>query len=96
MWCVAPLEMDEGNSLWQVYNRPTGCSAERPHRRPFYAMEENSLSASGLISTPILVLHCLFIYRSYRKARFKASVYSRSLAGAVGPNPAGGIDVYSL
>ena len=32
MWCVAPLEMIEGNSLGQGYNRPTGCSAEKaPH-----------------------------------------------------------------
>ena len=34
MWCVAPLEMNEGNYLGggQGYNRPTGCSAERvPH-----------------------------------------------------------------
>ena len=32
MWCVAPLEMNEGNSLGQGYNRPTGCSAEKaPH-----------------------------------------------------------------
>jgi len=32
MWCVAPLEMNEGNSLGQGYNRPTGCSAEMaPH-----------------------------------------------------------------
>jgi len=29
---VAPLEMNEGNSLGQGYNRPTGCSAEKaPH-----------------------------------------------------------------
>ena len=32
MWCVAPLEMNEGNSLGQGYNGPTGCSAEKaPH-----------------------------------------------------------------
>jgi len=32
MWCVAPLVMNEGNSLEQGYNRPTGCSAEMtPH-----------------------------------------------------------------
>jgi hypothetical protein len=32
MWCVAPLDMNEGNSLGQGYNRPTGCSAEKaPH-----------------------------------------------------------------
>ena len=32
MWCVAPLEMNEGNSMGQGYNRPTGCSAEKaPH-----------------------------------------------------------------
>ena len=32
MWCVAPLVMNEGNSLGQGYNRPTGCSAEKaPH-----------------------------------------------------------------
>ena len=36
MWYVAPLEMNEGNSLGQGYNRPTGCSAERPHTRLFY------------------------------------------------------------
>ena len=31
-WCVAPLEMNEGNSLGRGYNRPTGCSAEKaPH-----------------------------------------------------------------
>ena len=34
--CVAPLEMNEGNSLGQGYNRPTGCSAERPHTGLFY------------------------------------------------------------
>ena len=34
MWCVAPLEMNEGNSMGQGYNRPTGCSNERPHTRP--------------------------------------------------------------
>ena len=27
--------MNEGNSLGQGYNRPTGCSAVRPHTRPF-------------------------------------------------------------
>ena len=32
MWCMAPLEMNEGNSLGQGYNRPTGCSAVKaPH-----------------------------------------------------------------
>jgi len=32
MWCVAPLEMNEGNSLGQGYIRPTGCGAEMaPH-----------------------------------------------------------------
>ena len=32
MWCVAPLVINEGNSLGQGYNRPTGCSAEMaPH-----------------------------------------------------------------
>ena len=32
MWCMAPLEMNEGNSLGQGYNRPTGCNAEKaPH-----------------------------------------------------------------
>ena len=32
MWCMAPLEMNEGNSLGQGYNQPTGCSAENaPH-----------------------------------------------------------------
>jgi len=32
MWCVVPLEMNEGNSLGQGYNQPTGCSAEKaPH-----------------------------------------------------------------
>ena len=32
MWYVAPLEMNEGNSLGQGYNRPTSCSAEKdPH-----------------------------------------------------------------
>ena len=32
MWCVAPLEMNEGNSLGQGYNRPTSCSVEKaPH-----------------------------------------------------------------
>jgi len=32
MWCVAPLELNEGNSLGQGYNRPTGCIAEKnPH-----------------------------------------------------------------
>jgi hypothetical protein len=32
MWCVAPLVMNEGNSLGQGYNRSTGCSAEMaPH-----------------------------------------------------------------
>ena len=31
-WCVAPLEMNEGNSLGQGYNQPTGCSTEKaPH-----------------------------------------------------------------
>ena len=29
MWCVASLEMNEGNSLGQGYNWPTGCSAEK-------------------------------------------------------------------
>jgi len=32
MWCIAPLEMNEGNSLGGKGNRPTGCSAEKaPH-----------------------------------------------------------------
>ena len=32
MLCVAPMEMNEGNSLGQGYDRPTGCSAEKaPH-----------------------------------------------------------------
>jgi len=35
MWCVAPLEMNEGNSLGQGYNRPTGCSAEKDRHATF-------------------------------------------------------------
>jgi len=32
MWCVAPLEINEWNSLGQGYNRPIGCSVEKaPH-----------------------------------------------------------------
>jgi len=32
MWCVAPLVMNEGNSLGQGYNQPTGYSAKMaPH-----------------------------------------------------------------
>ena len=32
MLCVASLEMNEGNSMGQGYNRPIGCSAEKaPH-----------------------------------------------------------------
>ena len=33
MWCVAPLEVNERDSLGQGYNLPTGCSAEKPHMR---------------------------------------------------------------
>jgi len=35
MWFVAPLEMNEGNSLGQGYNRPTGCSAEKAAHATF-------------------------------------------------------------
>ena len=35
LWCVALLEMNEGNSLGQGYNRPTGCSAEKPPHATF-------------------------------------------------------------
>ena len=37
MWCVAPLEMNEGNSLGQGYNRPTGCSAVKALHATFYS-----------------------------------------------------------
>jgi len=35
MWCVAPLVMNEGKSLGQGYNRPTGCSAEKTSHATF-------------------------------------------------------------
>jgi len=41
MWCVAPLEMKEGNSLGQGYNRPTGCSAEKAPHATFNFLTHN-------------------------------------------------------
>jgi len=50
MWCVAPLEMNEGNSLGQGYNRPTGCSAENaPHATFKFNFNSNYGGHQGLI-----------------------------------------------
>ena len=40
MWFVAPLEVNEGNSLGggQGYNRPTGCSTEKGPHATFYEL----------------------------------------------------------
>ena len=43
MLYVAPLEMNEGNSLEQGYNRPTGCSAEKPHTRPLTFLHKTQI-----------------------------------------------------
>ena len=36
VWCMAPLEMNEGNSMGQGYNRPTGCSAVKALHVTFF------------------------------------------------------------
>ena len=48
VWCVAPLEKNEGNSLGQGYNRPTGCSAENAPHATFMRTKEDE-SGTGRV-----------------------------------------------
>jgi hypothetical protein len=66
MWCVAPLEMNEGNSLGQGYNRPTGCSAEKaPHATfTFFTTEINRVTSLAQETTELQPKVCLaVVYR---------------------------------
>ena len=47
MWCVAPLEMNEGNSLGQGYNRPTGCIADKASHATFNFFKGERTSIEG-------------------------------------------------
>ena len=49
MWCVAPLEMNEGNLLGQGYNRPTGCSAVKGPTRDLLLSSNSSMTIYATI-----------------------------------------------
>jgi len=51
MWCVAPQEMNEGNSLGQGYNRPTGCSAEKAPHANFFKYTKHAYILSEDLNT---------------------------------------------
>jgi len=51
MWCVAPLVTNEGNSLEQGYNRPTGCSAEMAPHATFISLYSSNQSLVPLYRT---------------------------------------------
>jgi len=58
MWCVVPLEMNEGNSLGQGYNRPTGCSAEKARHATFLTLTSQACTWCHQIFSGLnLLLH---------------------------------------
>ena len=68
MWCVAPLEMNEGNSLGQGYNRPTAAVPKRPHTRRFnvfhnfigyFSVGNHAVAAVWLHYRQVQVVLCL-------------------------------------
>jgi len=58
MWCVAPLEMNEGNSMGQAYNQPTGCSAEKaPHATFNFFLNKGVMALILIRLITLFVLH---------------------------------------
>jgi hypothetical protein len=64
VWCVAPLEMNEGNSMGQGYNRPTGCSAEKALHATFNFF---------LHITEVLSVFCLSVFCSEKRRNITLS-----------------------
>ena len=55
MWCMAPLEMNEGNSLGQGYNRPTGCSAEKAPHATFLYLRTSKVTGFQYAATDVVL-----------------------------------------
>jgi hypothetical protein len=59
MWCVAPLVMNEGNSLGQGYNRPTSCIAKMA---PHATLDVTHVIAREVLTMIQLIVEKVFVH----------------------------------